>query len=244
MSNGSDTSKWKDIWIILAAGGIGGFASWVFGLVVGEPVPGGGWGILIGIFLGAFAAGIGVFVLANTDRSDFARMLCFAALCGFAWKPVCEAGRAFIQQSVQAKQEMVATEMADEAVELAASLSNLPPAQLAARLEEVGNAAQDALEFLPHTTSPRVRRAVESKVNTALRSVTQVAPENPQVSARVIQSVGETAARNQAPAISQNAIDSMDRLARTNRAFEGSRVDLRRGIEDTVTRRYLREPSR
>ena len=73
-------------------------------------------------------AGIGVVVLANTDRSDFARTVFFAALCGFAWKPVCEAGRAFIQQAVQAKQEMAATELGDKVVELAGSLSNPPRA--------------------------------------------------------------------------------------------------------------------
>lgn len=49
--------------------------------------------------LGVFAAVIGVYVVAHTDRKDAARALAFALLCGLCWKPVLEAGQGLVDKS-------------------------------------------------------------------------------------------------------------------------------------------------
>src|SRR5688572_19217252 len=87
---------WREIRFVLALGAAGGVASWVYGLTVSNPVPGGRWALLVSILFGAFAAGLGVYVLTHTDTSAVGRTIFFAALCGFVWKPVVDAGRAFM----------------------------------------------------------------------------------------------------------------------------------------------------
>jgi hypothetical protein len=228
--------------MVLIAGAVGGFASWVYGLILGDPVPGGGWAIPTAIFLGAFASGIGVYVLTNTDTSAVARTLFFAALCGFVWKPVCDAGKAFIQQTIQQKQDASAEDAGNTALELAESLSNTPPAQLANKLEQINDAAASALDSLPQVNNAKVRRNVETKINAALRHVSVVAPQEPQAASKVIQSVGETAARNQAAKVSGTAMMSLKTLAPKHPAFAAAHGQLTTNVTATVSGRYLLTP--
>ena len=187
----------REVSYVLIAGSLGGFASWLYGIVMNDPVPGGVWGFFIAIILGAFASGIAVYVLTNTDTRAFARTLFFAALCGFAWKPVCDAGKAFIEQTVQQHQDESVQQLGDEVVDLTSGLTNLSDAQLQLKLEQISGAAQSAVQALPNVNSPKVRRDVQAKVNAALADVQSVAPRQPETASRILQSIGETAAQNQ-----------------------------------------------
>jgi len=230
---------WREVSIVLAAGAVGGFASWVYGIVLSQEVPGGAWSMPISIFLGAFAAGVGVYVLTNTNTSAVARTMFFAALCGFVWKPVCDAGRAFIAQTIQQRQDAAAEEAGNEAAELADSLAKTPPDQLPAKLEQINEASLAALEALPYVNNSRVRRSVESKVNTALTKVAANAPKAPQAASGVIQSVGKTAARTRSVRIADSALASLDHLAQTNRAFAPAQIQLRTNILEAIAPRFL-----
>ncbi len=229
---------WREIMLVLGAGAAGGFASWVYGKVFHQPVPGGVWAIPTAVFLGAFAAGIAVYVLTNTNTAQIARTLFFAALCGFMWKPVCDAGKAFIQQAVQQKQDAAVDEESNQAVALAESLSNTPPAQLAAKLEQIDDAATSALDSLRQVNSPKLRRTVETRVSTALTMVELAAPKDPPTASKVLRSVGEAAAKNQAPKAAVAAEGALATLAARNPAFEAAHVQLRTNIASTVSGRY------
>ena len=231
-------TDWPGIKLVLLAGAIGGFTSWVFGLVTRDPVPGGFWGLPMAMLLGAFAAGISVYVLTNTDTSAFARTLFFAALCGFVWKPVCDAGKAFVQQTVQHQHDAPVEESGNKAFELAESLTNTPAALLPTKLEEIHDSAIAVLESLPQVSSPKVRREAETKVSAALRIVAQIAPQHPQVASQLLESVGETAAKNQSPKVAKEAVTSLEKLAETNRMFAPSHTQLKTNILSTVSARY------
>src|SRR6266568_6368780 len=221
------STDWPGMKHVLLAGAIGGFTSWVFGLFTNDPVPGGIWGLPAAIFLGAFAAGIGVFVLTNTDTSAFARTMFFAALCGFVWRPVIDAGKASLDQAIQQKQNKEAANLGDQVAELASNLTNTPPSQLPNKLEAINDAAVAAVDSLPEVNNVRVKREIESKVSAALRTVSQFAPQNPQVASKVIQSVGEAGAKNQSPKISNEAVTSLEKLSATNSAFASSHRQLK-----------------
>lgn len=190
------------------------------------------------MFLGAFASGIGVYVLTNTDTRAFARTLFFAALCGFAWKPVCDAGAAFVEQAVQQRQDATAQELGDQVAQLSTNLTDTPSPQLDLKLEEISGAAQAAVEALPQVRNPKIRREIEAKINVALQAVSQVAPQKPQTASRVLQNVGESAARNQAANVSVAAMSSLDRLSPTNQAFAVARTQMQTNVANTITRRY------
>ena len=57
---------WHDIKWVLTAGALGGLAAWGYGLVLGDPSPGGMWAVPAAVFLGAFAAGIGDYKIMTT----------------------------------------------------------------------------------------------------------------------------------------------------------------------------------
>jgi len=230
---------WQEVKFVLMAGAIGGFASWAYGLVLGQPVPGDGWAIPVAIFLGAFAAGIGVYVLTNTDTSAVARTVFFAMLCGFVWKPVCDAGKALIDHTIEQRQDATAEDAGKRVQELADNLAKTPVDQLTKNLEEVNDAAMAAVEALPQARSQKTRREVETKLSAALLMVSQVAGKNPQAAAKVIQSVGDTPAKNQAIKVSNTALMSLDRLAETNKAFAPAHSQLKTNISNTITHRYM-----
>lgn len=234
---------WREITAVLVAGAIGGFASWVYGLSVGEPVAGGFWAIPRTLFMGAFAAWIGVYFIAATDMTKFVHALAFAAACGLAWKPVCDAGSALVQQTVQQAQNNAAEEAGTNLVALADSLATTPPNQVANKLDEVNDAATLALNALPQVSSPKTRLSVETKVNAALRMVSQAAPKDAQKAAEVIQSVGETAAQNQSPKVSATALMSLQTLAPRSPVFREAQTQLTTNIEKTVRGRYMLKPA-
>src|ERR1700749_4345514 len=72
---------------IVAAGAVGGFLFWVIAELTGTsplPVSAGFWTIPALMFLGAFAAAIGVYVLTASDTSAI-KTYVFASLCGICW---------------------------------------------------------------------------------------------------------------------------------------------------------------
>lgn len=230
---------WQEVRYVLIAGAIGGLASWAYGMVLGEPVPGGVWAVPVAVFLGAFAAGVAVYVLTNTDTSAVARTLFFAMLCGFVWKPVLDAGKALVQQTIQQRQDAAAQDAGDRAQALATSLTSTPPAQLPTKLEEVHDAALAAMEALPQASNPRVRREVETKVSAALTMVSQVAEKNPPAVSKILQNIGDAAANNQAVKVANQALMSLDTLSEKDGAFSAAHHQLRTNIANIVSSRYL-----
>jgi hypothetical protein len=204
-----------------------------------EPSPGGGWALPTAIFLGAFAAGVGVYVLTNTNTAAFAHTMFFAALCGFVWRPVIDAGKAVVNQAIQQKENKEAEDLSNKAVDIASSLTNTPPSQLPTKLDELNNATLAAVDALPQVNNMRVKRQIETRINQALRMVSQTAHNDPQGASKLIQSVGETATKNQAPAVANLALSSLGSLAATNAQFRDAHVQLRTNIANTVSSRYL-----
>ena len=95
---------------VAACGAVGGMISLILPSMAGV----GGWTsfpwwqIPLSPLVGAAAAVIGLFVVTNTDRSDFIRMLSLALLFGLCWKPVLQTAQASIdaKSTRQAYQEL------------------------------------------------------------------------------------------------------------------------------------------
>jgi hypothetical protein len=85
---------------VLLAGSVGGFLSVLYAWLVKKELPRNiPMGLLCSAIAGALAAPIGVFVLANSDTSDFRRCLIFAGICGFSWRSILEQASALINKS-------------------------------------------------------------------------------------------------------------------------------------------------
>jgi hypothetical protein len=165
----------KEIALILLFGAIGGGLSLVYAATVGQPIQGSLWVAVPGsVVLGTFAAFIGVYVIANTDTSDFLRCLGFSLLCGFAWKPVYDAGSALVTQQTRANQiakVQQLNETVGEAVSEVASKTTKPTAD---DIAKAASAAFSAIDEAHKTGEVEVKIGAlkqASALNDALKTL-------------------------------------------------------------------------
>lgn len=171
---------------VLASGAVGGLLSWVYSLAVGNRLSLSGWqAVGASVALGVGASWIGVYLLAHTDTSDLARALAFALLCGFAWKPVFDAGTALVEKRQVIKAEQKIAELED-------AIAKLSDTQDGAQAEAVVKLAKDAIE----TTSAADRRSLDRRVNRSVGSLAATLAASPEVlpaSAARLAEVGDVA---------------------------------------------------
>jgi len=163
---------------VLIAGAIGGFLSWVYSVATGHhpPLPWYGW-IPSSVALGVGASFLGVYLLANSDlqgTKSFFRGIAFAGMCGFAWKPIYDAGGALVEDTIQKKAEQRALSRAEDAAGLASSLPQTPQAELPAKISETKKAAMELLDKLPEVHDREARQKVESATTNLVSSLREV----------------------------------------------------------------------
>jgi hypothetical protein len=143
---------------ILSAGAAGGFLSWVYALVLGQPLPVQGFiAIPACVVLGIGASFIGVYVIANTDTSAFLRAAGFAFLCGFSWKPIYDAGSALITQHTNERQAQTS---AVDSVRKLEELQRAPAGEVPAKVTEATTSAVTAIQAAKATDNPKVKEQV------------------------------------------------------------------------------------
>lgn len=160
----SDESQWSEVGKVLLFGGAGGLLSWVYAQTVGQPYAGSPWVVIPSSFLlGMGAAYIGVYLLANSDRKDLLRCLGFALACGFAWKPVYEAGSALITQQQNQKLESKAAALTQQVAEVNKALLQAPPDQTDAKVAQAATTAVQALNAAQNVRDPAIQREAYRK---------------------------------------------------------------------------------
>lgn len=162
--------NWRELRYIAIAGSIGGLLSWVYSQVDLEITSTGWWKtlewwkVIPFALLGAGAAPMGVYILANVDMKAPARALIFAVACGFSWKPVLDASGALINQRETDRTDRFIDGVLETLQEPPASTNRDPKAgaehalsTISDGLREVDRASFDKrLEFLQES-----RRALE-----------------------------------------------------------------------------------
>ena len=101
--------------LVACAGAAGGLLSWLYSYITTFALPLGitpWFGIPVSIIFGAAASIFGVYLVANTDRTQLTRCLSFALLCGMFWHPVIKASENMLAKSVN-ETIMKARELAD-----------------------------------------------------------------------------------------------------------------------------------
>jgi len=165
----------KEIAWILFFGAIGGSLSLVYAATVGQPIPGSLWVAVPGsVVLGTFAAFIGVYVIANTDTSDFLRCLGFSLLCGFAWKPVYDAGSALVTQQTRATQIDKVQQLNEKVSEAVSEVTSKTTKPTADDIAKAASAALSAIDEAHKTGEVEVKIGAlqqASALNDALKTL-------------------------------------------------------------------------
>jgi hypothetical protein len=172
--------------MVAAFGSAGGILGWLASLLV-QPEAERVWYLpLLSLLLGAGAALVFVFVIANTDRADRQRLSTLALLAGFFWEPVWEGARAFVIREIE--EEAIAR--VETALEQAADLATraAETRDLAARqalLREMnGEIARAAVETESIDTPSGRTRAQAAAARLAV-SLAALPPEDRTVAAEL-----------------------------------------------------------
>lgn len=156
----------RELLHVLFAGTLGGALSWAFGVYLGLATRV-SWFVAIPLSaaLGAGAAVVFVFLIANTDRTDRPRLLALALLAGFFWQPVWEGGRAIIERQTDERRVEKARTLLQSAAETARRLTFASPEerpQLAEQLNhQLSEAAALAVQVRDVDGLARLRASVD-----------------------------------------------------------------------------------
>ncbi|HEY0783221.1 MAG TPA: hypothetical protein VGE98_12250 [Thermoanaerobaculia bacterium] len=192
---------------VLVAGAFGGFLAWAYSLRYGKPLDLGqpALAAALSILLGAGAAAIGVYIIANTDLRNVPKALAFSILCGFSWQIVYDAGSAAMTRT--AAKDTV-TESATRATAAARKVeaSSTPPTK--ATVQEITTNTDAALNAAQKSESPEAKKTATTTAEIALKAVQKdpaavgqigtsaVASGHPDVAAKAVETLAAQGVEN------------------------------------------------
>ena len=164
----------NDVKLVVGAGAGGGLVSWAFTIMTGASFGLDIWSALpMCVILGAAAAVVAVYVITPTDTSKTGRLVGYAVLCGFLWKPVLDAGRVVIAQRIEAAQ--TATEVKAGATELRMTAA---PA-VAAKAHETADGAAELLRTSDRLDNKNLEKEATVRATDAANAIAETSTANP-----------------------------------------------------------------
>lgn len=134
--------------------------------------------------LGAAAAVIGVYLLANSDTKAVARCIALALACGLAWKPVIDAGSALVTQTTDQENNEDVAKRTEDLQSMVTGLSTTK--DLPATLVEMEQKAARIVRLLPKVTDAEVRADAEDSIRALVAGIERVMPQRPRESVSVL----------------------------------------------------------
>jgi hypothetical protein len=192
---------------IVGAGAVGGFLFWILAKLTGTsplPVSCGLWTIPCLMFLGAFAAAIGVYVLTASDTAAIKTYI-FASLCGLCWQPIIASGVRMVANATAASQTaMLGSQV--QAVQQAMDSSNKQ--QLTDAVQQTVPLVTQALNTTAATNTDNRTEVVDSskQVVTQLQSAAATAPN---ATVEAIQKISVAAANANTPSVALHGVQTL-----------------------------------
>jgi hypothetical protein len=150
------------------------------------------------ILLGAGAAAIGVYILANTDLRNLPKALAFAILCGFSWQIVYDAGSAVFKREA-ARNTVTATATRTAAAAKQVEVSPSPPPK--AVVQEITTNTDALLDAAQKADSPEARKTATATAEVALKAV--------QKDPAAVGQIGTSAVTSGHPQVAAKAVDKL-----------------------------------
>ena len=179
---------------VLAGGAAGGFVSWVYSETVGTkmalPIAA---AIAACLVLGAAAALISVYVVANSDVNNTPRLLAFALICGIFWKPVLDSSVTYVNQ----KRDAAASNQksADALETLGTVTGTAQPAALAAATE----ATTDLLRTSDRLKDPELEKTATLRTEELIGAISAKSETDPAAAVAALTDVRAAAEATQNP---------------------------------------------
>jgi hypothetical protein len=233
--------NWNGIGWIVFAGAVGGLLSWLYSLVLRQPLCD---SVLLAftcsILFGSVAGGTAVYIFKLVDQSVFARTFFIAVIFGFVWKPVIEAIPAYVKKTTQTFLDSKAEALAAKAT--ASSEKLIPegdPANLKPQIKTTGDEAVKAVAALPDVkSSTDAHQAVTESAVTAVGALRDVAIKNEDPSVKkeateALSKVGNAALSTQSYGVANAVSKSLEEVAakNTDQTVKGQAQEIKKKID-------------
>ncbi len=246
MNNSRDTGskrvdlgnvEWRVFGLVCLFGGFGGLLSWVYSLATGETLlitP--SWSAApAAIVLGIGASIIGVYLLANSDIQAVIRCLAFAALCGFAWKPIYDGGAALIQQQFD---NASVAEWFNQVQAANDAIAQSPPEEQAKSVEEATRSAVELLRVRPKISDPTLRQKTDQEIKRTLELIEEFGKRQPDKATEAITTLSVAGSFAGSSEIAEVAAGSLENVASEAKQNDAAELDsaIRNNDKDALLR--------
>jgi hypothetical protein len=187
--------------VVIVAGTIGGFVSWVYSQTIGTPLalptaP----AIAACCILGAVAAIVSVYLVANSDVNNIPRLIAFALICGVFWKPVIDSSISYVNQ----KKDASRTELrADATLQNLQSTPASPPKP--AEVAAATDATTDLLKTSDRLSDPELQDKARKHTGELITVLATQGATEPAASVVALTQVKEAAASTGNPGLARDA---------------------------------------
>lgn len=178
-----------DVKFVLGSGAGGGLVSWAYTLMIGQTFGLGSWLALpMCVILGTAAAVVAVYVVTPTDTSKTGRLIGYALLCGFLWKPVLDAGRIVITERLEAAQS--AASVGKQVTELRAAAT---PEAVAVNAKQTAEGASELLRSSDTLDNPGVEKRATEQASAAVDAIAETSTANPAAATLALEEIKDAA---------------------------------------------------
>jgi hypothetical protein len=195
---------------IAVAGAVGGFLFWIIAKLSGTsplPVSAGFWTIPALMFLGAFAAAIGIYVLTASDTAAIKTYI-FAMLCGVCWQPIIASGVRMVANATASSQTAQLGSQT-QLVQQAAASGNVQ--QLTAAVQQTVPLVTQALNATASTDTDK-RNEVLNSSKQAITQLQSAATQAPDATVDALENISVTAANAGIPSVALHAVQSLNAI--------------------------------
>jgi hypothetical protein len=175
--------------IVLGAGAFGGLVSWAYTILAGTTTFQVSYAlaVVLCVILGIAAAFIAVYLLTPTDTSQTRKLMAYAILCGFMWKPVLDGGSLLI------KQRKGVADLTDQVPQQASNLTTASPAQVPQKRTETEVSAAKLLRESSSLGNPDVKESATKPVTAAVDAIAATSTQNPAAAQQSLEHIAQTA---------------------------------------------------
>jgi hypothetical protein len=217
-------AEWPTVALVALFGAFGGVTAWVWSMTIGTPLNlSGAAAAAANIFLGGIAGFIGVFAIKLDSTRVLMHTLSIALLCGFAWKPVLEAGRELVITRIQDSQTEEKIESARLSIE---ALQGADEATAPIIIDDLAAVSQELLRSGDAIRSSALRFEANRIVSLSIAALNEAAAEAPEPVARGLGAIGAVALTEGQTRISQLTSDALVRMADSNNLIVATSAEL------------------
>lgn len=207
-----DSSQFRMIGVVAGSGATGGLIAWVLQATTGGrllPFP---WyaSVPAALLLGGSAAGIGVYVLANTDLSQVGRVVFFAVLCGIGFRPVFKAGSDFLSGTLsQAQAQSQSSDVQQNTQQLSQAVATQPPQQVQAAVQKTGDTTASLVQQSASVPDEALKAELQARSTNAVDGITAAASKAPDASVESLYKIGLAAKQADQTRLTLQVLDSL-----------------------------------